>query len=340
MRPSIGVVGVGSMGAIHARSFSSLPHLCTLRCVYDTDRTASSRVAAKYRTTAVDRFEDLLAAVDAVSLAVPTSAHHEMACAAIEQGKHILLEKPIAATSAQGRDLVARAKAKGVVLQIGHIERFNPAVGLLPEILGDKQIVALDFHRMSPYNSRIFDADVVSDLMIHDIDILHSLLLTPPLRIEAAGAAPSSSVGADYAVATMTYEGGVIANLTASRVTEQKIRTLCITTLEAYIELDYLERRILVYRATLPIFSGNGASYRQENIVEKVYVPTHEPLLLEIESFLHCVRTGEKPVVTGEDGVAALETVERIQSRIYQDERQKTTVGRFERCEGNRERTD
>lgn len=315
-RPRIGIAGVGSIGAKHARVISSLAHLCNFRGVYDLDTTASSQVADRYNTSAVDRFEELLADVDAVVLAVPTSAHYEMACAAIEQGKHILLEKPIAATTAQGRDLVERARVKGVVLQVGHVERFNPAVGVLPQILADKQIVALDFHRMSPYSPRIIDADVVSDLMIHDIDILRSLLPIPLLRVEAAGAAPSSKLRADYVVATLTFEGGIIANLTASRVTEQKIRTLSITTIEAYIELDFLERRILINRATHPQFSGGGSAYRQENVIEKVYVPNREPLVAEIESFLQCVRTGDNPVVSGEDGLVALETVERIQSRL------------------------
>lgn len=317
--PKVGVVGVGSMGASHARVYSSLSHLCTLAGVHDQDGAASRQAAVNYRTAAYERVEDLLDGVDAVSVAVPTTAHYEMACAAIDEGKHILLEKPIAATSQQGRDLVARARAKGVVLQVGHVERFNPAIALLPNILADKQIVGLDFHRMSPYDSRIFDSDVVSDLMIHDIDILHSLLPVPSLRVEAAGTAPYSQLRADYAVATLTLEGGVIANLTASRVTEQKIRTLRITTLEAYVELDYLERRILVNRATHPHFSGGGSSYRQENVIEKVYVPNQEPLVAEIENFLQCIRTGDDPLVTGEDGVAALETVELIQSRLYSE---------------------
>lgn len=315
--PKVGVVGVGSMGASHARVCSTLSHLCTLVGVYDHDSAASRHAAANYRTTAFDRLGDLFASVDAVSLAVPTTAHYEMACAAIEEGKHVLVEKPIAATSEQGRDLVSLARAKGVVLQVGHVERFNPAIDLLPHILADKQIIALDFHRMSPYDSRIFDSDVVADLMIHDIDILHSLLPGPPLRVEAAGTAPYSQMRADYAVATLTFDGGIIANLTASRVTEQKIRTLCITTLEAYIELDYLERRILVNRATHPHYSGSGSLYRQENVIEKVYVPNREPLVAEIENFLQCIRTREDPLVTGEDGVAALETVEQIQASLY-----------------------
>lgn len=315
--PNVGVVGVGSMGASHTRVLSSLSHLCALGGVYDADGVVSREVAARYRTTSVDRLEDLLAGVDAVSLAVPTSAHYETACQIIDQGKHILIEKPIAATSEQGRDLVARARAKGVVLQVGHVERFNPAVGLLPDILEDKQIVALDFRRMSPYSSRALDTDVVSDLMIHDIDILNSLLPVPKLRVEAAGTAPASGQWADYVVATLCHDGGVIATFTASRVTEQKIRTLCITTLEAYIELDYLERRILVSRATHPHFSNSGTSYRQENIIEKVYVPNREPLVAEIEDFLKCIHSGDDPLVTGDDGVAALETVERIQACLY-----------------------
>lgn len=317
--PNVGVVGVGSMGALHARVFSSLAHLCTLRGVFDLDNTASGHVAQEYHTTAIDRFEDLVAEVDALSIAVPTSAHYEMACAAIEAGKHVLIEKPIAATTAEGADLVARAQRKGVILQVGHVERFNPAIGLLPQILADKRIVALDFHRMSPYSPRIFDADVVSDLMIHDIDILRNLVPARLQRIEAAGVAHSSKLHADYVVATLTFDGGIIANLTASRLTEQKIRTLSITALEAYVELDFLERRILINRATQQQFSGGGAAYRQESVIEKVYVPNREPLVAEIESFLHCVRTGEEPLVSGHDGVAALEIVEQIQSRVNQD---------------------
>lgn len=317
-RFNVGVVGVGQMGANHARIYSSLTHLCNLIGVHDNDAKASQQIAAKYRTTAIASFDELLDQVDAVSVVVPTSAHYEMACKAIERGKHVLLEKPIAATSAEGHELVARARAQGVVLQIGHVERFNPAVTVLPEILANKQIVALEFRRLSPYSPRIFDSDVVSDLMIHDIDVLQSLVPLRPQAVAASGSAPASKVRADYAVATLTYEGGVIANLTASRVTEQKIRMLCITTLEAYIELDYLERRILVTRATIPNFPEDGrSSYRQENIIEKVYVPNHEPLSSELESFLRCIRTGERPLVTGEHGTAALETVERIQTCLY-----------------------
>ncbi len=315
--PTLGVIGNGSMGASHARALNSLSHLCALRGVYDQDGVKSRAVAQNCHTEAFARLDDLLASVDAVTIAVPTSVHYETACAAIDRGKHVLIEKPMAATSAQAMDLVARARASGVVLQVGHVERFNPAVDLLPEILDGKHLVAFDFHRMSPFDSRAHDTDVVADLMIHDLDVLRSLLPEPPSGVWAAGTAPSSGAWADYVVATLTYESGVIANLTASRVTEQKVRTLCVTTLEAYIELDYLERRILVSRATNPHFSNSGLSYRQENVVEKVYVPNREPLVAEFENFLRCIRTGERPLVTGEDGVAALEVVERIQSVLY-----------------------
>lgn len=317
--PKIGVIGAGKMGANHARILSSLPHLCVLTQVYDTDGAAARQVAADHRTAAADRLDDLFDDVDAVSIAVPTSLHYETACMAIDRGKHLLVEKPIAANSQQGRDLVARAADRGVVLQVGHVERFNPAIQLLPQILAGKQIVALDFHRMSPYSPRIFDADVVSDLMIHDIDILHSLVPGSPVRIQAAGAAPSSGDRTDYAVATLTLPGGVIANLTASRVTEQKVRTLCVTTIEAYVELDYVERRILVSRATHPHFAEQGA-YRQESVIEKVYVPDREPLVAEFAEFLRCIRAGETPLVTGADGAAALETVERIQACIRESD--------------------
>lgn len=316
---NVGVVGVGSMGASHARVYKTLPHLCTLRGVFDLDPETSRRVADTYNTVAFDRVEDLIRSVDAVSIAVPTGAHYESACAAIAEGKHILLEKPIAENSEQARDLIARARNRGVTLQVGHIERFNPAVQLLPAILSGTHIVGLEFRRLSPYSPRISDADVVSDLMIHDIDLLHSLLQSLPVRVEAAGCSPLSRVHADYADATLTFAGGVIAHLTASRLTEQKIRSLCITTLDRYIELDFLERRILITRATRANFPDDGASYRQENVIEKVYVPNHEPLTLELESFLNCVRTGDSPVVTGEQALTALELVEAIQLDLYRD---------------------
>ena len=315
----VGVIGVGSMGASHVRVYSSLPHRCTLRGVFDLDFETSRRIAATYNTVAFDRLDDLIMAVDAVSIAVPTSEHFDTACAAIDAGKHVLLEKPIAQNSEQARVLIARARNRGVTLQVGHIERFNPAVQLLQAVLAGKHIVGFEFRRLSPYSPRISDADVVSDLMIHDIDLLHSLLGSLPVRIAAAGVSPISKGRADHAVALFTFAGGVIAQLTASRLTEQKIRSLCITTLDAFIELDFLERRILITSATHVNFPDNGASYRQENVVQKVYVPNHEPLALELESFLNCVRTGVAPVVTGEEALTALELVEAIQTDLYRD---------------------
>lgn len=312
-----GVIGTGNMGANHLRIYKKLSHICELAGIFDTDTGKCSLMQETYAVKCFDSYEELLDNVDAVSVVVPTAAHYDIAKKALQKGVHILVEKPIAERVEQGRELVETAENKGLVLQVGHIERFNPAVQLLPEILKDKHIIALDFKRMSPFDPRVRDIDVVQDLMIHDIDVLRCLLPEGIAHIEAIGSAPRSAGRYDYAVACMELESGVIAGFTASRVTEQKIRSLCITADEAYIDLDYNERKIIVVRSTHADFkAGSVPSYRQESIIEKVYVPNHEPLTREIESFLTCVANDAKPETDGYAGVEALEIVMRIQERM------------------------
>lgn len=324
----VGVIGTGNMGANHVRIYKALPHLCDISGIFDEDAQVCNRVAAQFHVKAFATRKALWDNVDAVSIAVPSTSHFAVAQEALEKGIHVLLEKPIAETVEQGSNLVKTAKEKNRILQVGHVERFNPAILLLPEIVNGKQIIALDFRRLSPYNPRIKDADVVADLMIHDIDVLRFLLPGSIAKIAAVGSSPMSATHADYAVATILLEGGIIASLTASRVTEQKIRTLCITTAESFIELDYIDRRIFITRATHLGFEA-VASYRQESIIEKVFVPNQEPLMLEIESFLRCVENGSKPFIDGEDGVKALEIVQRVQQCIYpfQYAKQETNYG-------------
>lgn len=305
------------MGANHLRIYKRLPYICELVGIFDADAGRCSLMQETYDVQCFDSYEELLENVDAVSIVVPTAAHYEIAKKALQKGVHILLEKPVTEHVEQGTELVETAEARGLVLQVGHIERFNPAVQLLPEILKDKRIIALDFKRMSPFDPRVSDIDVVQDLMIHDIDVLRCLLPERIIHIEAIGSMPRSGRRYDYAVACMELESGIIANFTASRVTEQKIRTLCITADEAYIDLDYNERKIIVVRSTHAGYNtGIVPSYRQESIIEKVYVPNHEPLTREIESFLSCVMNHTKPEVDGAAGVEALKTVKRIQERM------------------------
>lgn len=311
------VIGAGNMGANHMRVYKALAHMCDLAGVYDTDRERCAEAARRYDTKAYDSLDDVFSDADAVSIAVPTICHYEVAKQALASSVHVLLEKPITETVAQGGELTQLARAGGLTLQIGHVERFNPAVQVLPEILSGKEIIGLSFRRMSPYDPRIRDVGVVHDLMIHDIDVLRSLVPAGVVGIHAFGASPRSGGHTDYASASLLLEGGIIADLTASRVTEQKVRTLSITTDAAYIELDYIDRKITVARATQGHFiDGSKPSYRQENIIEKVFVPNQEPLMKEIEAFLGSVTDGTAAAVGGEDGVAALTIANRIEACV------------------------
>jgi len=311
------VIGAGNMGMNHLRVCKALNHICELTGVYDLDAERRAEAAARYAIQAFDHIEDVWDSVDAVSIVTPTVTHYEIAKEALIRGLHVLLEKPITGTVAEGEELTRLAAAGGLALQIGHVERFNPAVQVLPEILDGKEIIGLDFRRMSPYDPRIRDVGVVHDLMIHDIDVLRFLVPLDITGIQAYGCAPRSGEHTDYAAASLLLDGGIIATLTASRVTEQKVRTLCITTGEAYIEMDYIDRRITVARATHAHFYANSkTSYRQENITEKVFVPNREPLMDEIEAFLNCVLEGAAPLIGGEDGVAALAIANRIEACV------------------------
>ena len=312
----VGVIGTGSMGANHLRVYKKLLHLCDLIGVCDIDAPRCLRMQETHGIRCYSSPEELLSEVDAVSIVTPTTYHYEIAKVALEKGVHILLEKPMTSEPEQGRMLVRLAEGNGLVLQVGHIERFNPAVEILPNILQGKRIIALDFRRMSPYGLRAADVDVVQDLMIHDIDVMHFLLPEKVERIYANGASIRTQGKCDYAVAGLRLESGVIVNLTASRVTEQKIRKACISTEDAYVELDYSERKISVIRSTRGNYEGVTPSYRQESLVEKVFVPNHEPLAREIESFLNSAASGKKPLVDGDAGVWALETVRRIQESM------------------------
>lgn len=313
----VGVIGTGSMGANHLRIYKKLSHLCDVAGIYDADPDKCQWIQETYGAACCASCDRLLSEVDAASIVAPTAHHYEIAKNALQKGVHILLEKPITQEVEQGEELVRIAEESGRILQVGHIERFNPAVELLPGILRGKKVIALEFRRMSPYDPRVADIDVVQDLMIHDIDVMRYILPGEIESIQAVGASPRSGSCCDYAVAILRLQGGVVANFTASRVTEQKIRKACITTDEAYIELDYNERKIIVVRSTRGNYdAGSTPAYRQESVIEKVFVPNHEPLVKEIESFLESVAGGMRPAVDGSAGVQALKTVKRIQASM------------------------
>jgi predicted dehydrogenase len=310
-----GIIGAGSMGENHARVYSELQHV-ELAAVFDRDRDVAQRVAAEFgaETLPLDR---LLDRCDVVTVAVPTHAHAEVASTCLDAGVHVLVEKPIAATTEEGRALARQADAADLVLQVGHIERFNPAVRMVQELIHDVDVISIEAERLGPPINRDAPGDVVFDLMIHDVDVVGALLDARPSSISAIGTGDGR-----YATASMEY-GDVVATLTASRVTQKKVRTLTVTARECLIEVDYLDQSVLIHRNSYPEYlTDDGQNrYRHESVIERPRIATGEPLRYELESFVEAARTGAEPVVTARDGIDALETIQAIDARL-QDHRQ------------------
>ncbi|ELZ07869.1 Gfo/Idh/MocA family protein [Natrialba aegyptia] len=306
----VGVIGVGSMGKNHARVYNELPGV-ELVGVADHDASVAKQVAAEYGTAALDS-ETLCRRCDAVTVAVPTQVHYETVSTCLDAGVHVLVEKPIARTVEEGRALAEQARDAGLVLQVGHIERFNPAVQTVMELIEDLDVIGLEAERLGPPVDRTTRANVVFDLMVHDVDIVGSILDDRPTSVNAIG-----TDDGQYATATMAYDD-VVASLTASRVTQKKVRKLTVTARECLVEVDYLEQSVLIHRDSYPEYlTDDGPNrYRHESVVENARVDNGEPLRHELESFVNAVRTGVEPAVTAEDGVKALRTVQTIESLV------------------------
>ncbi len=313
----VGVVGVGSMGERHCRVLQSLRG-AELVGIYDRCLERALEVAARYETTAFPTLQDLAAHVEAAIIATPTPTHAEIALELIERGVAVLIEKPMATSTVEAMAICEAARRRGVLVQVGHIERFNPVYIELKAILETMHPISMIFRRLSPYAVSNQDADVILDLMIHDLDLAIDLVGATPARIYPVGR-PVFSDAVDYAVLTMEFPGGEVATLFASRVTEQKIRAIEITAAEAYIEADLLNKGITVYRYTIPSFTNDGqpVKYRQEGWMERIGIPMAEPLALELQHFVDCVRSGQAPAVSALDGLQAIQLAERIRLLLY-----------------------
>ncbi|GAA0230313.1 Gfo/Idh/MocA family protein [Haladaptatus pallidirubidus] len=302
------VIGVGSMGRHHARVYSELPEV-NLVGIHDVDKKRASEAARDHGSQAVT-MEDAIREADIVSIAVPTPYHYETAKRCIEGGVHILVEKPFVAEPDEGRDLLVRAEDAGVTIQVGHIERFNPAIRTLSEIVSELDIIAIDAQRLGPPpEDRAVDVSAVMDLMIHDLDVLLSIVDDDIASVAAVGTQDNR-----YASANIEFEGGVVAGLTASRVTQEKIRKLSITAKECRVNVDYTNQSVEIHRHSMPeyIEENGDLRYRHESIVERPTVENGEPLKNELRSFVRSVTTGSTPVVTGEDGLRVLEVAREI----------------------------
>ena len=303
------VVGVGYLGRFHAQKYAQLA-ACELVAVVDGRADVADAVAAEVGTRALGDYRELLGKVDAVSVVTPTPAHFEIADAFLASGANVLVEKPITETPAQARALVERAASAKRVLQVGHLERFNAAILAAEPHLHSPRFI--ECHRLAPYKERGTDVNVVLDLMIHDIDLVQSLAGSEIESIDAIGS-PVFSGEIDIANARIRFANGCVANTIASRVSLKTERKLRIFEEAAYISLD-LQQKILTLirkRTSLPEPGQLPVSIEEANLEQG------DALKAEIESFLDCIRNQRRPVVSGEDGLRALETAIRITEQVH-----------------------
>jgi len=313
------VIGVGNMGRHHARVFSELPDV-NLVGVYDVDEEQAREVAEDHGSRAMS-MDALVRAADVASIAVPTQFHADMAEQCIDHGVDVLVEKPFVDDPEVGRDLLDRADEEDVTIQVGHVERFNPAIRTLADIVADLDVIAIDARRLGPPpEGRQLDQSAVLDLMIHDIDVVLATMGERPDEITAHG-----NKGNQYATADLEFGDGTVASLTASRVTQQRVRKLSITAEECRVNVDYIDRSVEIHRHSLPEYiEDNGdVRYRHESIVERPTVQTGEPLKNELEAFVAAATGDADPVVSGEDGLRVLEVareIDRIAGEQTQEE--------------------
>ena len=294
------VIGVGYLGKFHAQKFAQIPG-ADLVAVVDVDAEARERVAGELGADALGDYRKLLGNVDAVSIVVPTPAHFEIAEAFLDSGTHVLVEKPVTETVEQATRLIDMARERNVALQVGHLERFNPAIRALEPRLHNPRFV--ESVRIAPYQERGTDVDVVLDLMIHDIDLIQFIANSPIERVEAVGAAVISDKP-DVANARIRFESGCIANVTASRTSLKVERKIRIFQHACYFSADLHQKTVSVYRKG----ESMVGPLRLPISIEKLECDDDDALRLEIESFLKAVRSGTPPIVTGEDGRQALKT--------------------------------
>ncbi|MEN8260532.1 MAG: Gfo/Idh/MocA family oxidoreductase [Pseudomonadota bacterium] len=298
------VIGAGYLGKFHAEKYSLLPD-CELVAVVDINEETARGVADKYAAKALTDYHPLLGKVDAVSIVVPTILHHIVSRDFLNAGAHVLVEKPITVTAEQADDLIAIADGKGLVLQVGHLERFNPAVMGL-DTTSDKPLF-IESHRLSPFNPRANDVSVVLDLMIHDIDIILALVDSDVARIDAIGTAVLTD-DTDIANARIVFESGCVANVTASRVSMKMERKMRLFQPSSYVSVDF-QNRVLTRHRTGPkeMFPGIPEIVTEESVFE-----SGDALMEEIKHFVGCARDGRDPLVTGRAGKRALETAIEI----------------------------
>ena len=307
-RLRVGVAGVGYLGRIHARIYASLPDV-ELVGVADVNAKAAHEIAAQHGCRAYADARELLGKVDAVSIVVPTVYHGEVARPFLERGVHMLMEKPIAPTYEESAELVQLAERTGAIFQVGHLERFNAGVMALAERARNPRFI--EVHRIGPFVARATDVDVVTDLMIHDIDIVLALVKSDIKNVAATGI-PVITNHVDIANARIEFENGAVANVTASRVSNKKLRRIRVFGDHQYYGLDYADQKLEVVHAT----PGEAGSEWPRIVTESVSITPRPPLDAELDYFVKAVRTGTPPVVDGHVGLEALRVAHMVKEKI------------------------
>jgi len=297
----IGVVGVGHIGSNHARLYAEIPS-AEFTAVYDVDPFRSRTIGAKFRATAAKSLDEFIEMVDAASVATPTNTHFAIAQSLLAKGKHVLVEKPITDNTAHATELAELAARNGLILQVGHVERFNPVLGALEIHLTHPRFI--EAHRLSPYSERSTDIGVVLDLMIHDLEVILHFVRSPLWSIDAVGV-PVLSKSEDIANARLHFEDGCVANITSSRISPERLRKIRIFQEDAYLSLDYQNQSGEIYRRV------GGHITR-----DRVDIEREEPLKLQLASFIECASTGREPRVSGSQATAALKLAVEITKRI------------------------
>jgi predicted dehydrogenase len=332
-KPKIAVLGVGSLGKEHARLYAELARagVAEFTGVYDVNIEAARLQAAQHGVRAYASIEEAGDAADALSVVTPTTTHYELAKALLARGKHLLVEKPMTSTAAQAAELVSLAQTHGAVLQVGHVERFNPVFGYLERAATEPKFI--ECHRLSPFPARSTDIGVVLDLMIHDLDVVLAFVKAPILQVDAVGISVLSATE-DIANARLKFSNGCVANLTASRISPERMRKIRVFSggaSPAYVSLDYRAQEGFLYRlaregeSESPLWKKLLASkeaaivseFAGKRIVrEPVPITKEEPLKLELSHFVECVQKRRTPRVSGVQAKAALDVAFEITRQI------------------------
>ena len=302
------VIGVGYLGNFHAQKYAQIADV-NLYAVVDTDPARAHEIAAKYGTRAVTDYDLVLAEIDLVSIVVPPSRHFEIARECLAAGVHTLVEKPVTETVDEAEELIRIATDGSLVLQVGHLERFNPVVHALQERVRSPRLI--EAQRFAAYQSRGTEVDVVLDLMIHDIDIVLSIVDSPIKAVHSSGTAMVTN-DIDIAHARLEFDNGCVAELAASRVSQEPARAMKVYQAGSYLTIDYMNHEIQVGT----VIDGREEQARREVTFETETVAGTDVLMAEISSFVGAVRSGSTPEVTGEDGKRALEVAIEVSHRI------------------------